>query len=170
MAVIVEYWLAGYFGRAWLRLRERGQSRPDDRPAACRVVARGGALPAGQLWNVQAFAAAMWFRVGMASAVLFGVMITATAALPDPGVRSVIASCLLVLPIVAAVSIAQMAMIGYRRNQTQRYVLRGGQRVASQVPGKGFRGLPRARDFWVILVVTLAGAALIFYSASHPSA
>ncbi len=170
MAIIVEYWLADRFGRAWLRLRKRERLALAEKMASCGVVAHGGRLPAGKLWKAQAFAALMWFRVAIVIAVFLGVIAIPAASLRNNGVRNVIADVVLVLGSIAVISGAQMGMISYRRNSTHRHILRAGPQSALKVLEDGARGLPRPGDFWLILAITLAGSALIFYSASHPSA
>jgi hypothetical protein len=162
----MEYWFADYFGRAWFRGR---RSAVDERLADCRTVAHGGTLPAGRLWAVQTFTARAWFLVAMGSAVLIGVIAIAGSPIPMGGWRSALADLILVLGNVIAISGAQMGMINYRRAQTARYVLRGGPFVAAR-PSQAARGIPRQRDFWIMLAVALAGSALIFYSKTHPSA
>jgi len=164
----MEYWFADYFGRTWLRIRGHEQSQ-EGRPDGCRVVAHGGVLPAGQLRAVQEFAARAWFSVAFISMALAGVVAIVGAALPKSDWRNT-AAYLLLIPInIAIISAAQMGMISYRRNQTSRYVLRGGPKAASK-PSEASRGWPRVGDFWIILAISLIGSGLIFYSVSHPRA
>ena len=164
----MEYWFADYFGRIWLRIWRRKQPL-EGRTAGCRVVAHGGVLPAGQLWAVQEFAARAWFSVAFVSSALVGVVAIAGAALPKIGWRDTVAYFLLIPINIGIISGAQMGMISYRRNQTSRYVLRGGPKAASK-PSEAPRGFPRSSDFWVILTISLIGSALIFYSGTHPRA
>jgi hypothetical protein len=167
VSLIVEYWLADYLGRIWLRVRGYKTSQEDR--SACRVVAHGGTMPAGRLWAVQAFAARTWFTAMVVSVILAIAVAFATQPLRTGIWSKVGDGLLLVLINLALISGAQMGMISYRRNQTSRYVLRSGPAAAAK-PSEAPRGLPRRSDFWVILIVALAGSALIFYSVSHPSA
>jgi hypothetical protein len=157
--MIVEYWLAGYIGRAWLRLRPGGSAVGSE---DCRLVAHGGKLPAGKLWDAQHFAVRAWTVAAMACVALFCVVALAAEALPNGSVRNAAAYVVLALPGVAALAIGQIAMIAQRGRQTQRFVLRGGRRAAMTV-GEPRRGQPRARDFWVMLVVMILFAGSILY-------
>jgi hypothetical protein len=170
MALLIEYWLAGYVGRAWGRLRGgRGWSRGRG-PAACAAVARGDrTLPAGDLVAAQEFAARMWFVAGLAGAVVIFVAALLAETLPRGGWRDGVAYALLAPGLVSVISLAEMGMISYRRNQTSRYVLRGGPRAAAR-PSGARRGLPRRADFWVILGIAVVGSVLIYYAKTHPSA
>ena len=144
--LMLEYWFAGQFGRVWQRVRRHGRSNQDILDA-CQVVAHGGTVPARKLWAVQAYAARMWFGAALASALIA-------------------VGFLVVLLNIPLISIAQMGMVSYRRNQTSRYVLRGGAMVGTK-PSEAVRGLSRSSDFWVILAVTIVGSALIFYATAH---
>lgn len=48
-AVLVEYWLAGVFGRVWLRLRPGLRPLVGDVPGMAALIARGGQIPAVDL-------------------------------------------------------------------------------------------------------------------------
>lgn len=84
MIVIVEYWLASWFGQAWLGLRGGLRSRLAQLPGWCREVARGEPLAVGQLWQVQDFAVRVWWRFGMV-AVLLILPVIGVVALVQPG-------------------------------------------------------------------------------------
>jgi hypothetical protein len=168
--LLIDYWLAGQVGRAWDRLRPgRGRTRGRG-PAACDAVARGDrAIPAGDLVAAQEFAARMWFVVGLAClAVVFAVALPAEA-LPRGGWRDALADGLLAPGLLAVTSLSQMGLISYRRNQTSRYVLRGGPAAAAR-PSGARRGLPRRTDFWLILAIAIAVSVFIYYVRTYPSA
>jgi hypothetical protein len=79
---MVDYWLAGYFGRAWLWLRKGLRPRLNDLTGLSQMVARGEPLPASQLWQAQDFAVRVWWRFGMASVlsmVVVGIIAKAVA-------------------------------------------------------------------------------------------
>jgi hypothetical protein len=166
----MEYWLACYVGRAWGRLSGgRGWSRGRG-PAACAAVARGDStLPAGDLVAAQEFAARMWWVAGLAGAVVIFVVGLLAEAIPRGSWRDGVAYPLLGVALVSVISLSQMGMISYRRTQTSRYVIRGGPAAAAR-PSRARRGLPRRSDFWVMLVIAVAGSVLIYYAKAHPSA
>jgi hypothetical protein len=69
-----EFWLADWFGRAWLRLHPSLRPRLADLPEECARVARGEQLSADRLWRAQDFAVRVWWRVAMTAMVIgFGV-------------------------------------------------------------------------------------------------
>jgi hypothetical protein len=166
--VIVEYWLAGWFGQAWLGLRRGLRSRLAQMPGRCRDVARGESLAADQLWRVQDFAVRVWWRFGMA-AVLLILPVGGVVALLQPGRvgTDVGTSLVFGLGCVMAVAGAQMALLRYRADRTRRHVLRGGPKAAGQPLPPGAAGLPRRSDFWVMLVISLAFCAVLISAAIH---
>ena len=64
---MVDYWLAGRFGRAWLGLHEGLRPALGEMPGECALVARGQPLAAGRLFRAQDFAVRVWWRFGMVS-------------------------------------------------------------------------------------------------------
>lgn len=166
--MIVEYWLADYIGRAWPWLRARRNG--SDGHADCRLIAHGGSLPAGRLWAVQLFAASAWTVAAMACAVLFAVTGVAGVALPRGILRDVAGYVLLAFVMLAIIAIGQIAMISYRGRQTQSYVRRGGSRAAAAM-SEPRRGQPRAKDFWITLLVAIlwGGGILLgmFINSGH---
>ena len=170
MALLMDYRLAGCVGLAWGRVRGgRGWSNGRG-PAACAAVARGDRkLSAGDLVTAQDFAARMWFLAAMACLVVTLAVGLLAEALPRGSWRDGLADALLGPGLAVVISLSQMGLISYRRNQTSRYVLRGGPQAAAK-PSAARRGLPRRNDFWVILVIAVVGSVLIFYVKYHPSA
>ena len=61
---MIDYWLAGYFGQAWLWPSKGLRPLLGDLTGLCQAVARGEPLPAGQLWRAQDFAVRLWWRFG----------------------------------------------------------------------------------------------------------
>jgi hypothetical protein len=162
----LEYWFADHFSRVLLLLRRNGRPTWHDRSAACRLAARGVGLPAGKLLAAQEFAAQMWVIAMAVGGAGFAVAALVGTVLPNGIWRDAAGYLIIIFEAAAIVALTERAMIGYRANQTRRYVLRGGPRAAlamSQPP----RGQPRSSDFWVILAITLAGYILIFYGLSH---
>lgn len=66
----MEYWLAGLFGRVWLRLRPSLWPTLGELPGGAMTVARGSVLLAGRLLRVEDFAAQVWSRFTIV-AILF---------------------------------------------------------------------------------------------------
>jgi hypothetical protein len=167
VALLMEYRLACYLGRAWDRLGgRRGRARGRG-AAVCEAVARGdSSLPAGDLGAAQEFAARMWLVAGFACVIAILAVAMVAEALPRGGWRDALADSLFGFGLVVAVSLAQMGMISYRRNQTTRYFLRLGPEAAAK-PSGACRGLPRRSDFWLMLVIALAGSMLIFCADMH---
>ncbi len=166
--MIVEYWLAGWLGRAWLGLRKSLQLRSGELPGWCGAVARGESLPAGQLWRAQDFAVRVWWRFGMV-AVMLTLLVIGIGAVLRPGRvgTDVGVGLIFGLACVMGVAGAQMVLLRYRADRTRRFVLRGGPKAAAQPLPPGAAGLPRWSDFWVMLVIALAVCAVFFYAAIH---
>jgi hypothetical protein len=133
---------------------------------ACQVVARGGTVPARKLWEVQAYEVRMWFGAAMTSLLAVIALAFATDPFQRGVSQQIVVGFLVVVLNIPLISLAEMGMISYRRNQTSRYVLRGGAMAGSK-PSEAARGLPRSSDFWVILAVTIVGSVLIFYGTVH---
>jgi hypothetical protein len=108
----------------------------------------------------------MWFVAGLAGAVAIFVVGMLAETLPRGGWRAGLAYALLGPGLVTVISLSEMGMISYRRNQTSRYVVRGGPAVAAR-PSGARRGLPRRADFWVILAIAVAGSVLIYYAKTY---
>jgi len=115
------------------------------------------------------FGARMWFVAGLAGAVMIVVVGLLAEAIPRGGWRDGVGYALLGVSLLSVVSLSQMGMISYRRNQTSRYVVRGGPAAAAR-PSGARRGLSRRTDFWLILAIAVVGSVLIYYAKSHPSA
>jgi hypothetical protein len=169
--LLIEYWLAAYVGRAWGRLRGDRRWSRGRAAAACGAVARGNGttLPAGDLAAAQEFAARMWFVAALACLVVMLGLGVLAEPLPRGSWRDGVADSLLGPGLLAVIALSQMGLISYRRNQTSRCVLRGGQAVAAR-PSEAHRGLPRRSDFWVMLAIAVVGSALIYYLKTHSSA
>jgi len=118
--VMMEYWLADRFGRAWLRFH--GSLRPllSDLPGECALVALGETMPAGRLWLAQDFAARVWWRFGMATCLLLLPGGFALGILRHVhAVATVLAAAFYALLCVAGVAVAEAAMIRWRCNQNR---------------------------------------------------
>lgn len=156
MVQYMEFWLACRFGRVWLRLRKG--LRPDMQGPAdlCAAAARGQPLPARELGEAQNFAVLVWWRAGMAI-ILWIFPIIAVGAILRPGqVGRDIGAALAGVPVfLTAMAMAQMGFIRYRSDRNRLYVRKAGHGAGDVPLPPGSPGLPRRRDFWVMLAVTL---------------
>jgi hypothetical protein len=167
--VIVEYWLAGVFGRVWLRLRPGLRSALGEMPAKATEVARGASLPAVQLERVQDFGVRVWYRFAAVPLFLFVlVVVVAAVARPGPAGTGVAVDFILVLVFVMAVGMVQVIMLRLRANRTAAFVrqrLRLAAGFGESLPA-GSAGLPRRSDFWVSSSVAIAFCAVLWYASS----
>jgi len=163
-----EFWLADWFGRAWLRLHPSLRPRLADLPEECARVARGEQLSADRLWRAQDFAVRVWWRAAMTAMVLgFGV---AAAVLvvsrgrigTDLSVASVLVGAGL-----AGTAIAQAAWIRYRSSQNRRSWLAAGLAAREKpLPGSS-EGRPRWFDFWLMLLIGSATFLILLYAGTR---
>ena len=117
---MVDYWLAGLLGRAWLGLHKGLQPRLGEMPGECALVARSQPLAASRLFRAQDFALRVWWRFGMVAISMIFPLIGIVAVLHvGRGGRNVVADLMLLLGCIAAVSIAEMRLIRYRFHQDQ---------------------------------------------------
>jgi hypothetical protein len=163
--MLVEYWLAGYLGRAWLWLRRGLRSATGQLPGLCAAVAQGERLPAGTLWRVQDFAMTVWWGVGMAAmstlvvgglaadALFGGAVPLALVMSLGPGLISLF-----------GIAAAQVAMIRYRSGRLQMYLRKAGAAAGWQPLPQGSPGLPRRSDFWLVLVFAAAGTSILLFA------
>jgi hypothetical protein len=165
--MLIDFWVAEYAGRVYLRLRPSQRRVWGDSSAACSVLAHGGELPGGELRKTQIFAAIIWFLLSVSSILLGGVVGFSGALLPNGWLWNAVGDLMAVLLAIGVVAIAQMAMINYRRTRSHRYLLRGGRASLGQPLPPGAGGLPRRRDFWVVLVVMLVLCYVLLMQALH---
>ncbi len=160
MVQYMDFWLACRFGRAWLRLRKGLRADMAGPAGWCAALARGQPLPAGQMWEAQNFAVLVWARAGMAT-VLWIFPVIAVAAILRPGQtgRDVAAALIIGLGLLTAIAMAQVGFIRYRSDRNRLYVRKTGPSARDVPLPPGSPGLPRRRDFWVALAVTLAVCA-----------
>jgi hypothetical protein len=163
--MLIDFWIAGYAGSAYLRLRSSKRKVWGRSPAACKVLAHGGSLPGGELRKTQIFAAVTWIRLAIASAVLAAISLFIGSPLPNGWERTTLLYLLLFFDTIAVLGRAQTAMINYRKNRTHRYLLRSGPSSLTKALDPGSPCLPRARDFWIVLIVVLAVNFLLFLNA-----
>ncbi len=115
---MVDYWLAGYFGRVWLGLRKGLRPLLGEVTGLCPAVARGEPLPAGQLWRVQDFAVRVWWRFGMASVlVMFAIGMIAIVTAHGTALN-VAVGIVVTLLCFMAVAGGQVFMLRYRSDRT----------------------------------------------------
>jgi hypothetical protein len=163
-----EFWLADWFGRAWLRLRPSLRPRLADLPEECARVARGEQLSAARLWRAQDFAVRVWWRTAMTAMVL-GFAVAAAVLVVSRGrigtdlsVISVFAGAGL-----AGTAIAQAGWIRYRSNQNRRSWLAAGLGAREKpLPGSS-EGMPRWFDFWLMLVIGGTVFLILLYAGTR---
>jgi hypothetical protein len=160
---MVDYWLAGYFGRAWLWLRKGLRPRLNDLTGLSQMVARGEPLPASQLWQAQDFAVRVWWRFGMASVLSMVVVGIIAKAVAHGLVLDVAVGVVATLACLMAVAGAQVFMLRYRSDRTRLYIRKAGGPAGEEPLPPGSPGLPRRSDFWLMLIsaVTLFGILAI---------
>jgi hypothetical protein len=166
--VIVEYWLAGRFGRAWLWLHRSLEPKFGLLPGECTQVAHGNTLPAEQLWRTQDFAVRVWWRFGMAVFLLVFSVIGLGALLnPGPVGTDVGTSLIFGFGCVTGAALAQAGLIRYRSDRTRLYLIKSGPQGAGQPLPPGAPGLPRRFDFWIMLMLALIVFAILIYAATR---
>jgi hypothetical protein len=166
--MLVEYWLAGYIGRAWLWLRRGLRSASGDLPGLCAAVARRESVPAGTLWKVQDFAEMAWWGVSLAAIGVALVGGLAADALYGGAVPlALIVSAGPVLISLAGIAAPQAIMIRYRSTRLQMYLRTAGAAAGWQPLPRGSLGLPRMSDFWAVLALAGAGTAILLYAGLY---
>jgi hypothetical protein len=168
MALMVDYWLAGRFGNVWLRLHKALRATLGELPGECALVASGEPLSARRLYQVQDFAARVWWRAGMAVFVLGGpVGIGLVALFPGRVGTDVGVSVLLAAGCFAGASMLQMGLISFRAGQVKLYTQSSASQGADEPVPAGSLGLPSTWDFWVMLVVALGTFGILAYAGLH---
>jgi hypothetical protein len=166
--LLIEFWLADLFGRAWLRLNRSLKPMLGEMPGECALLARRKQLPAGRLWRVQDFAARVWWRFGMTAALLGCAIAAATLAVSrgrvgtDIAVASIFAGAG-----VAGVAMAEMGMIRYRSNQNRLSWARAGASAGQERLPEGSAGLPEKSDFWLMFLIAGVVSSIIIYAATR---
>jgi hypothetical protein len=166
--MLMQYWMAARLGRVWLRVHKGLRARLSELPDDCALVASGQQLPAARLCRVQSFAARVWWRAGMAAALLLFPVIGLGAALrpgrigTDVGVGVIFG-----LGCLAGAAMLQMGLLSFRSGVIRIYVLKAGPRAEDEVLPPGSLGRPSRWDFWVILMVALAVFAVLLYAGTR---
>jgi hypothetical protein len=158
---MVDYWLADYFGRAWLWVRKGLAPRLGHLAGLCQAVARGESLPAGQLWQAQDFAVRIWWRFGMASVLALVVIGVTAKEVAQGAVLSAAVAVVATLLCFMAVAGAQVFMLRYRSDRTRLYLRKAGAAASEQPLPPGSPGLPRRSDFWLMLISALAVVGIL---------
>jgi hypothetical protein len=154
--MLMDYWLAGWLGRAWMWLRISSRAENADMPGLCAAVARGETMSARRLCQVQDFAVAVWLRACIVPLITFitaGVVakiVYGRAGVPTALVESV-GSVLILLMGVAG---AETTLLSYRARQSRLFL--SGSRWGSP-QGR----LPRRSDFWLALALGLGGTGVL---------
>jgi hypothetical protein len=169
---VPEYWLAGQLGKAWLWARPGLCDRLGGMPAACQSIARGEPTPAEQIWRAQEFAVRVWWRFAVVIAIpSFLVIGVAAIVKPGPDGRDWAAAILGALGTLMIVGLGEAAVLRYRADQTQRYLLAGGAEARDKPLPAHTTGHPRRYDFWLMLSLVLLVCAILFYASTrspHP--
>lgn len=167
MTIKVEYLLADYIGRVQRRFHSGDRlASLERRMAASRAIGRGARLAEMELAEVQDFAFSMWFRTGAACLGVLAVTGPVIAVLPRP-VRHSVSFLFYVPGALMAMCLVQGIPNLWRRNWTS---ISANRRVAglSVNPREERRGQPKARDFWIMLIISLGGSAVLVYASAHP--
>ena len=157
--VLLDYWIPYHL--AWLRPQRKSGGNADD-VEACRRVAAGLEVPPADLNRAQYFASAIWLRLVALSVILFVLQGISGLLFPKGHPRDVVLNIGLIWLFLLAISALQAGMVGWRAGMTGRHVLRTVRGMS--VPGSLLRwGRPRKRDFWLMLIIAVGGAAVILY-------
>jgi hypothetical protein len=166
--VLLEYWLAGKFGRIWLILHKNLQRTLGDLPGECALVARGQQLTAERLRRAQGFAARAWWRAGMIMILLIFPVIGIGALLrPGRFGTDIGAGLIFTLGCLAGISIAQMWLLSFRSGLTRKYLAQSGTGAADEPLPLGSGGLPTQWDFWVMLLVTVVVFGILLFAGTR---
>jgi hypothetical protein len=167
--MLVDFWLAGWFGRAWLRLHGSLRPRLVELPGECALVARGKQLPAGRLWLAQDFAARVWWRFAMAVLLLlfpFGFALGISVQLRWHAAETALTWLDYAIGASAIVGLVQMGLIRYRSNQNRRWWSREKSSPEEPLPA-GSDGLPRRSDFWLATLLAVAVCLVLGYASTR---
>ncbi|HEX8993383.1 MAG TPA: hypothetical protein VF784_17010 [Anaerolineales bacterium] len=166
MSIKVEYLLAAYFGRAQRWSYRRGRGAFERRIAESRLVGQGGCLGGLELRQVQDFAATMWFRAAVTFFALTVAVEIPASIMPRGSVRAVLFAIVQGPMIIAGASLVQVIPIVWRRNWTGWSANRRMLGLTVNLREER-RGLPRARDFWVALMISCALWVFVYYGSTH---
>lgn len=167
--MVVEFWLADWFGRAWLRLHSSLRPALGDLPGECALVARGEQMPAGRLWRAQDFAARVWWRFAMVMCLLlfpFGFALGVSAQLGLQAAETALMWLLYSIGAAMMAGIGQAAMMRHRSGENQRSWT---MRLASReepLP-EWSDGLPRRSDFWLVTLLTVGVFLILLYAGTR---
>ena len=166
MMVLLDYWIPCHL--VWLSSR-RSRARNANDAEACRRVAARSQVSTQDLLKAQDFASKSWFKVFALSVVLFVLQALAGLFFPKGSDRDLVLNVALSWVFLALISVAQATMVAWRGGWTGRHVLRTVRGMF--VPPSLLRwGRPRLRDFWLMLIIAMGGAAGILYGVlSHPT-
>ncbi|HEX9117493.1 MAG TPA: hypothetical protein VGA61_15595 [Anaerolineae bacterium] len=157
--------MAEYFWRPQRRFYKRHGMEMEGQARACRDIGRGGHLEGRRLEGAQQFAVAMWFRAAVAFLVLFAIVGVIVASLP-PAARRELSPVMLVPLVLMSVCLAEVIPLAWRRNWTASSATRRRRGLVVN-PREERRGQPKARDFWIWLVLGIALVWVTFYGPTH---
>ncbi len=164
--MLVEFYLAAQLGRIWLRLHRSLKQRIGDGPDLCLMAAKDREINPMMLWRAQEFAVRVWWRVAMASLVVFVPPAVAISLIRGPNSRVegwLIASLTLLWVAVAMTAMVQMMISRYRADQTARYIAKGGTK-----PLDGYEnGYPTQYDFSFGTGLAVIVAGVLGYAGLH---
>ena len=167
-AVLMDYWLAEWMGRMWLRARPSLRDSWSDMPSTCHALAVGEVVSAAETWRAQEFALRVWARFAIV-VLLPAFLIIAVAAAVRPGQdgRNVAAAIVGILGTLMIVGLAQMGLLRYRADRTRRYLTAAGSQAAGEPLPDDADGRPRRYDFWVMLIITIAVCAILWFASGR---
>jgi uncharacterized membrane protein YhaH (DUF805 family) len=168
--MLVEFWLAGWFGRAWLHVHSSLRPKLGDLPGECGLVARGEQMPAGRLWRAQDFAVRVWWRFAMAVLLLLlppaGVALGIMAQLRWHAAETAVAWLFYAIAAVVIVALAQAGLIRYRSSQNRLWWTKDKSSPEEPLPA-GSDGLPRRSDFWLVSLLAAAAFLILVYASTR---
>ena len=95
-------------------------------------------------------------------------MIGAAPALgADRAATDVAVSLIFGLGCLTGVAMLQMALLSFRSSQIRLYLRTAGPRAGDLLLPAGSLGLPRRRDFWVMLIIAVAVFGILLYAGTR---
>jgi hypothetical protein len=168
VAVMVQFWMAGRLGKAWLALRPGLRANLGELPGDCALVALGKPLSADRLWRVQDFAVRVWWRFGMASWLMFFPVLGIEALLRPGRIGTDVGVVLgFAMACAATASMAQAGMIRYQSMRVMQYLLEADPQAESEPLPRDAPGSPRPYDFWVMLAIAVGVFGIMLYAATR---
>lgn len=166
--MLIEYWLAALYGRAWTRWPIGLALGDDVLLEACGAVAAGERVPAGVVRRVHEFASKVWSRLSVL-VLLPGFLVLVFGAVIRPGSdgRDAIAWVLAALGLLATVAALLALMLRLRAKWTGDYLARAGHEAGLEPLPSRASGSARWYDFWVVSAFGSAIFAILLYAGTR---